>query len=77
MDDKAETLEAVLKEAVDLVLKQSISYLCFLFSFSIFTGFSLIICFLGVCVTLILSLGWFRFWVCDELEISIAGERAA
>lgn len=45
MDDKAETLEAVLKEAVDLVLKQSISSLCFMFSFPIFTGFALIICF--------------------------------
>lgn len=62
MDSKAEALEAVLKESVDLVLKerkkteQPISF--FFYS-------GCVVCF------------WFlRFLFCDEYDISVAGKRA-
>lgn len=81
MDDKGETLEAVLKEAVDLVLKRAFLHLCFLFFSSSPSSFFLKnIIWCSECLLLcffVSIVGWFRFWVCDELETSIAGERAA
>ena len=60
MDDKPETMEAVLKESVDLVLKQSYPSLFFVFVSEF--GFKKCFCFLG-------------FLFSADFELLIAGKR--